>query len=56
MQLPAADRDENPANMDPTLAQASLGVHRLEGRLLVVLDVDRLLDFNLHAWASNAAA
>src|SRR5712671_1067041 len=56
MQLPAVDRDENPANMDAALAQASLGVHRLEGRLLVVLDVDRLLDFDLHAYAPKAAA
>ena len=56
MQLSAADRDENPANMDAALAQASLGVHRLEGRLLVVLDVDRLLDFDLHAWVPKAAA
>src|SRR5882757_5841398 len=56
MQLPAVDRDENPANMDAALAQASLGVHRLEGRLLVVLDVDRLLDFDLHSLAPKAAA
>jgi purine-binding chemotaxis protein CheW len=55
MQLSAADRDENPINMDAALAQASIGVHRLEEGLLVVLDVDRLLDFDLHVRAPKAA-
>jgi len=35
--------DTNPANLDPLWARVSAGVHRLEGRLMVVLDVDRLL-------------
>ena len=56
MRLAAADRDPNPVNMDAALARASLGVHRLEGRLLVVLDVDRLLDFDLHVRAARVAA
>ena len=56
MRLAAANRDPNPINMDAALAQASLGVHRLEGRLLVVLDVDRLLDFDLHVRAARVAA
>jgi purine-binding chemotaxis protein CheW len=35
----------NPVNLDPKWRAISKGVYRLEGRLLVVLDVDALLDF-----------
>jgi purine-binding chemotaxis protein CheW len=38
-------REVNPANLDATLAAVSVGVHRLDGKVLVVLDVDRILDF-----------
>lgn len=44
LKLPTAGREENPVNLDPGLARVSAGVHRLEGKLLVVLDVDRVLD------------
>ena len=44
MKLPTGSREENPINLDPHLARVSAGVHRLDGRLLVVLDVDRVLD------------
>ena len=44
LKLSPASREDNPINLDPNLARASAGVHRLEGRLLVVLDVDRVLD------------
>jgi purine-binding chemotaxis protein CheW len=37
-------REPNPVNLDTRLARVSAGVHRLEGQLLVVLDVDRVLD------------
>ena len=37
-------REPNPVNLDPRLARVSAGVHRLDGQLLVVLDVDRVLD------------
>jgi purine-binding chemotaxis protein CheW len=37
-------RETNPVNLDERLAQVSAGVHRLEGQLLVILDVDRVLD------------
>jgi purine-binding chemotaxis protein CheW len=36
--------EPNPVNLDAALAAVSLGVHRLEGSVLVVLDVDRVLD------------
>lgn len=42
--LPADSREDNPVNLDARLARVSAGVHRLDGRLLVVLDVDRVLD------------
>jgi purine-binding chemotaxis protein CheW len=35
--------ESNPVNLDPKLSSVSAGVHRLEGQLLVVLDVDRVL-------------
>jgi purine-binding chemotaxis protein CheW len=44
MKLADAEREANPANLDPRLARVTAGIHRLDGRLLVVLDVDRVLD------------
>ena len=44
--------EDNPANLDARLARVSAGVHRLEGRLLVVLDVDRVLDIDAHQEAA----
>ena len=44
MRLPTTGREGNPVNIEPRLARVSAGVHRLEDRLLVVLDVDRVLD------------
>jgi purine-binding chemotaxis protein CheW len=52
MKLPAHSREENPVNLDPQLARVSAGVHRLEGSLLVVLDVDRVLDVGVRADAA----
>ena len=45
-------REPNPVNLDPRLARVSTGIHRLNDRLLLVLDVDRVLDI---ASASMAA-
>lgn len=36
--------EPNPSNLDPRLASVSTGIYRLEGQLLMVLDVDRVLD------------
>jgi purine-binding chemotaxis protein CheW len=52
VKLPAASREDNPINLDARLARVSLGVHRLEGRLLVVLDVQRVLDIGVNAQAA----
>ena len=44
LKLSGASREDNPVNLDPRLARVSAGVHRLDGSLLVVLDVDRVLE------------
>src|SRR6201992_2378913 len=41
--LPDDSREENPVNLDPRMAKLAGGVHRLDGQLMVVLDVDRVL-------------
>ncbi|MFN5527530.1 chemotaxis protein CheW [Bradyrhizobium sp.] len=44
LRLPEASREENPVNLDPRMAKFAGGVHRLDGQLMVVLDVDRVLE------------
>jgi purine-binding chemotaxis protein CheW len=36
-------REGIPVNLDPRLAELSVGIHRLEDHLLVLIDVDRVL-------------
>ena len=45
-------REANPVNLDVRLARVSAGVHQLDGQLLVVLDVDRVLDKSAEAMAA----
>jgi len=45
-------REPNPVNLDSRLAQISAGVHRLDGQLLVILDVERVLDMGLEPIAA----
>ena len=45
-------REPNPINLDPRLARVSAGIHRLEGQLLIVVDVDRVLDSGENAIAA----
>ena len=45
MRISEGIRTANPVNLDPDLAAVSAGVYRLEDQLLIVLDVDRVLDF-----------
>jgi purine-binding chemotaxis protein CheW len=52
LNLPASGRESNPVNLEARLARVSAGVHRLEDRLMVVLDVDRVLDVGQHAEAA----
>jgi purine-binding chemotaxis protein CheW len=44
LKLDDAVREPNPVNLDPRLARVCTGVHRLDGQLLMVVDVDRVLD------------
>ena len=41
---PEDGKEENPVNLDPRMAKLAGGVHRLDGQLMVVLDVDRVLE------------
>ena len=45
-------REPNPSNLDPRLAGVSTGIHRLDGQLLMILDVDRVLDIEMTAAAA----
>jgi purine-binding chemotaxis protein CheW len=44
LKLADGTREPNPVNLDQHLARVSAGVPRLEGQLLVILDVDRVLE------------
>jgi purine-binding chemotaxis protein CheW len=44
LKIPAANRDPNPVNLDPRWARVADGVVQLDGRLMVVLDVERVLE------------
>jgi purine-binding chemotaxis protein CheW len=52
MKLDPTTREPNPANLDPRWAGVSDGVHQLDGQLLVVLDVDRVLAHGREAVAA----
>ncbi len=52
LKLPASEREPNPINLDRRLAALSAGVYRLDGQLLVVLDIDHVLDLRNEAAAA----
>ena len=52
LRLSDSDIEANPINLDRRLADVSAGVHRLDGQLLVVLDIDRVLDVGTEAAAA----
>jgi len=52
LKLDDANREPNPVNLDERLAGVSAGIYRLEGQLLVVVDVDRVLDVGMRAIAA----
>jgi purine-binding chemotaxis protein CheW len=52
LRLSEAEREPNPINLDQRLAYVSLGIHRLEDRLLMVVDVDRVLQIETAAAAA----
>lgn len=46
LSLPSDAFERNPATLDPQWRDVSAGIYRLEGKLMVVLDVARLLDIH----------
>jgi purine-binding chemotaxis protein CheW len=51
LSLPAADFEPYPSTLDPLWQAVTSGIYQLDGRLLVILEIDRLLDFT-HAKAA----
>ena len=45
LSLPGSAFEPNPATLDPQWRDVATGIYRLDGALLVVLDVSRLLTF-----------
>ena len=52
MKLGDGTRESNPVNLDSRLARVSGGVHRLDGQLMVILDVDHVLNNNTESMAA----
>jgi purine-binding chemotaxis protein CheW len=52
LKLSDGEREANPINIDRGLGRVSAGVYRLEGQLLVILDIDRVLDLGAEAVAA----
>ena len=52
LKLPDDELEPNPINLDRNLGRVSAGVYRLDGHLLVVLDIDRVLDLSPEAAAA----
>ena len=52
MKLKNSDCESKPINLEARLARVAAGIYRLEGQLLVVLDVDRVLDIKNNAIAA----
>ena len=52
MQLHNSACEAKPTNLDPRLSRVAAGIYRLEGQLMVVLDVDRVLDIRNGAVAA----
>jgi purine-binding chemotaxis protein CheW len=46
LKLPESEREANPINLDRNLGLVAAGVFRLDGQLLVILDIDRVLDLS----------
>jgi purine-binding chemotaxis protein CheW len=52
LKLDDVARESNPVNLDPRLARVSIGIHRLDGQLLMIVDVDQILDLGIKAIAA----
>jgi purine-binding chemotaxis protein CheW len=49
MKLTPATQEPNPVHLDPAWVKLSKGVHRLQERLLIILDVEAVLNFDVEA-------
>jgi purine-binding chemotaxis protein CheW len=52
MKLSADTHEPSPVHMDQAWVKLSRGVHRLEDKLLIILDVDAVLAFDVYARAA----
>jgi purine-binding chemotaxis protein CheW len=52
LKLPVAALEANPVHLDPRWAALSKGVHRLDGKLLIIFDVDAVLSYEPEAKAA----
>jgi purine-binding chemotaxis protein CheW len=52
MKLTGETREPNPVHMDPRWVKLSKGVHRLEDKLLIILDVDAVISLQVAAQAA----
>ena len=52
LKVAAASREDSPINLDRKLAHVCAGVHRLDGKLMLVLDLDRVLELGPAAKAA----
>jgi purine-binding chemotaxis protein CheW len=52
LKLDDVARESNPVNLDPRLARVSIGIHRLDGQLLMIVAVDQILDLGIKAIAA----
>ena len=52
MKLSPETREPNPVHMDARWGKLSRGVHRLDDKLLIILDVDAVLSFDVDARAA----
>ncbi|ACT57848.1 chemotaxis protein CheW [Hirschia baltica] len=43
VRLEESDMEQNPVNLDPMWASVSKGVHRMDDKLLIVMDIGRIL-------------
>ena len=46
LSVPLDSFERNPPTLDPKWREVASGIFRLDGRLMVVLEVDRLLNFD----------
>ena len=45
LSVPVQDHERNPPTLDPRWREVSAGIYRLDGRLMIVLQVERMIDF-----------